>query len=64
MQAVMSKFGNLVTARRTMTPLPGGYVKKGHFSRGVGRFARRRLRRDTAAGAQMLYPALVLSMRI
>lgn len=60
---VQAQFGNMISARRTMIPLPGGYVLKGHFSRGVGRFARKKLRRDTAAGSQMLYPALVLSMR-
>jgi hypothetical protein len=60
---VLAQFGNMISARRTMIPLPSGYVLKGHFTRGVGRFARTRLRRDTAAGQQMLYPALVLSLR-
>lgn len=62
-KAVLSRFGNLVTAKRTMIPLPGGYVLKGNFSRGYRQFARTKLRKDTAAGSQMLYPALVLSMR-
>jgi hypothetical protein len=61
---VLAKFGNLVTARRTMIPLPGGYVLKGHFRRGYRQFARTKLRKDTAAGAQMTYPALVLSMKV
>jgi hypothetical protein len=60
---VMSKFGNMVTAKRTMIPLPGGYVLKGRFRRGYREFARRKLRRDTAAGAQMTYPALLINMR-
>jgi hypothetical protein len=60
---VMGKFGNMVTAKRTMIPLPGGYVLKGHFRRGYRQFARKKLRRDTQAGSQMLYPALVLSIR-
>ncbi|MDF3810068.1 MULTISPECIES: hypothetical protein [Rhodopseudomonas] len=62
-KAVMSRFGNMVMAKRTMIPLPGGYVLKGHFRRGYRQFARKRLRPDTTAGSQMLYPALVLSMR-
>lgn len=60
---VMAKFGNMVSAKRTMIPLPGGYVLKGHFRRGHRQFARTKLRRDTAAGAKMTYPALVLSMK-
>ncbi len=60
---VMSKFGNFVTAKRTMIPLPGGYVLKGRFRRGYRPFARTKLRADTSAGAQMTYPALVLTMK-
>ncbi len=60
---VMSRFGNLVKARRTMIPLPNGYVLKGRFRRGYRQYARTRLRKDTQAGAQMTYPALVLSMK-
>ena len=60
---VLSRFGNIVTAKRTMIPLPGGYVLKGHFRRGYRQFARTKLRKDTEAGAQMTYPALVLSMK-
>lgn len=63
-KAVMSRFGNFVTAKRTMIPLPGGYVLKGRFRRGYRPFARTKLRPDTAAGAQMTYPALVLSMKV
>jgi hypothetical protein len=60
---VLAKFGNLVTARRTMIPLPNGYVLKGHFRRGVRQFSRTKLRMDTQADAQMVYPALELAMR-
>lgn len=60
---VMSRFGNMVTARRTMVPLPNGYVLRGHFRRGYRQFARTKLRKDTQAGAQMTYPALVLTMK-
>lgn len=61
---VMARFGNFVTAKRTMIPLPGGYILKGRFRRGYRQFARTKLRQDTQAGAQMTYPALVLSMKI
>ncbi|MBA2708556.1 MAG: hypothetical protein H0U59_12200 [Gemmatimonadaceae bacterium] len=60
---VMAKFGSFVTARRTMIPLPGGYTLKGRLRRGYRPFARTKLRADTAAGSQMTYPALVLSMK-
>lgn len=63
-KAVMARFGNMVMARRTMIPLPNGYVLKGRFKRGFRQFARTKLRRDTAAGSQMTYPALVLSMKV
>lgn len=60
---VLSRFGNLITARRTMIPLPSGYVLKGHFRRGYRPHARTKLRQDTQAGAAMTYPALVMSMK-
>ncbi len=60
---VMAKFGNMVSSRRTMIPLPNGYVLKGKFRRGYRQFARTKLRRDTQAGSQMTYPALVLTMK-
>lgn len=63
-KAVMARFGNFVIAKRTMIPLPGGYVLKGRFRRGYRPFARTKLRSDTMAGAQMTYPALVLSMKV
>lgn len=61
---VMSRFGNFVTTKRTMIPLPGGYILKGHFRRGYRPYARTKLRADTQAGAQMTYPALILSMKV
>ncbi|WP_143271062.1 hypothetical protein [Bradyrhizobium brasilense] len=42
---VTAQFGNMITARWTLIPLPARYVLKGHFTRGVGRLARR----ETAA---------------
>jgi hypothetical protein len=60
---VMGIFGNIITARRTMIQIPGGYVLKGHFRRGVRKFARRKIRPDTAAGAPMTYPSLILTMK-
>ncbi|NEV75469.1 hypothetical protein DYI24_00035 [Rhodopseudomonas sp. BR0C11] len=63
-KAVLSRYGNIVTAKRTMIPLPNGYVLKGRFRRGYRTYARKKLRKDTQAGAQMTYPALVLSMKV
>lgn len=60
---VMSIFGNIITAKRTMITLPGGYVLKGHFRRGIRKHARPGLRPDTRAGAAMSYPSLLLTMR-
>lgn len=62
-QAVMRIFGNMLTARRTLVELPGGYVLKGRFHKGAGASARKGLRKDTQAGQPMTYPALVLAMR-
>lgn len=62
-KAVLRVFGNLVTARRTMMQLPGGYILKGVFRRGVLPFARSGLKRDTQAGVAMTYPALVMQLR-
>jgi hypothetical protein len=55
---VNSRFGNTVKASTTFLPLSGGYVLKGHFSKGVRAHARVRLQKDTQAGAAMTYPAL------
>jgi len=61
---VMARFGNFVTAKRTLIPLPGGYILKGRFKRGYRPYARTKLRPDTMAGAQMTYPALVMTMKV
>ncbi|TAI67580.1 hypothetical protein [Bradyrhizobium sp. Leo170] len=61
---VMARFGNFVTTKRTLIPLPGGYILKGHFKRGYRPYARSKLRPDTMAGAQMTYPALVMTMKV
>lgn len=60
---VMSRFGNIVTAKRILMPLPNGYILKGVFRRGHRQHARKKLRPDTVAGAAMTYPALVLNMK-
>lgn len=62
-QAVQRQFGNIVDVSMRMVQLANGYVLKGHFHQGVGRFARTKLRRDTAAGQPVTYPALVMKMR-
>ena len=62
-QAVMRLFGNMLTARRMLIELPGGYVLKGRFRKGAGAGARKGLRKDTQAGQPLTYPALVLAMR-
>ena len=62
-QAVVRIFGNMITARRTLIELPGGYVLKGRFRKGAGVGARKGLRKDTQAGQPLTYPALVLTMR-
>lgn len=62
-QAVNRRFGNFVFAQRRMITLAGGYVLKGRFRRGASGTGRRKLAKDTQAGAQLTYPALVLSVR-
>ncbi len=62
-RVVMRRYGNLIDVKATMITLPGGYILKGRFTRGVRPHARRKLRKDTMAGAQMTYPSLVLTMR-
>lgn len=62
-QKVNSVYGNLITARRELIQLPGGYILKGHFRRGFRKYARRKLRPDVAAGSAMTYPCLTLSMK-
>lgn len=62
-RTIMGRFGNMITVKATMITLPGGYVLKGHFRKGVRPNARTKLRKDTQSGAQMTYPALALRMR-
>jgi hypothetical protein len=61
--AVMGRYGNFVSARTSQIRLEGGYILKGRFTRGIGKFARKGLRKDTAAGAEMTYPALQIAPR-
>jgi len=61
---VRRRFGNVVEAKGTMVPLPGGYILKGVFTKGYKEFARTKLRKDTMAGAMMTYPGIVLNMRV
>lgn len=51
-QAVMRRFGNIVTAQKRFIPLSGAYVLR-----------RENRRKDRASGKQLLYPALVVSLR-
>ncbi len=63
MSTFKQRFGNVVQARKTFVMLPGGYVLKGVFRKGIREHSRTKLRRDTMAGAQMTYPAMQLTMR-
>lgn len=51
-QAVMRRFGNIVTAQKRFIPLSGAYVLR-----------RENRRKDRTSGKQLLYPALVILMR-
>jgi len=62
-QAVQHQYGAIIDVRKTMMLLAGGYVLKGHFTKGARKFSRTRLQRDTMAGQQETYPALVLKMK-
>lgn len=59
---IRRRFGNLFASKSTMVTLPGGYVLKGHFKRGIRQYSRTKLRKDTMAGAQMTYPAISLKV--
>jgi hypothetical protein len=61
-KVVMRRFGNLIKVRASMIHLPNGYVLKGVFQRGIRPNSRKKLRRDTQAGALMTYPSLELTM--
>lgn len=65
-QATHSRFPTLKIEREIVTipaALGGGYILKGRFRRGHRLHARTRLRSDTQAGAEMTYPALILTSR-
>lgn len=59
---VQSQFGRMIKVRFRMILIPGGYVLKGQFRRGYKPGARRKLGKDTQAGARMTYPAMVMTM--
>lgn len=61
--AVRRQYGSIVDVRKTLMTLPGGYILKGHFTKGVREFSRTVLRRDVMAGEAVTYPALVMSMK-
>lgn len=61
--AVQRQYGKIVAVKKTFVDLAGGYVLRGHFSKGVGKFARRGIRSDTRAGQPVTYPALVLNLK-
>lgn len=60
---VKGRFGNVADIRATMITLPGGYILKGVFKKGIRPGSRTKLRRDTSAGAELTYPSLRLTMR-
>lgn len=60
---VRSRFGNVVDIKATMVTLPGGYILKGVFKKGIRKYSRTKLRRDTSAGAEMTYPSMLLTIR-
>jgi hypothetical protein len=62
-QAVMRRFGNVIQAQRRVITLGGAYVLAGVFHQGYRPHARTRLQKDTAAGRELNYPALVISQR-
>jgi hypothetical protein len=61
-RAVGSQFRGMVKVKFRMILIPNGYILKGRFRRGYKPGARRKLARDTQAGARMTYPALVMAM--
>lgn len=60
---LQSQFGRAFEFKFRMIPLPGGYTLRGRFRRGYKEFARTKLQRDTASGAQMTYPAIIATVR-
>jgi hypothetical protein len=62
-QMVQRQYGALIMAQKKMILLQGGYILKGHFTKGIRQFSRKKLQRDTQAGQPVTYPALVLSVK-
>ncbi|MCU0731651.1 MAG: hypothetical protein MUE84_08690 [Hyphomonas sp.] len=62
MRAVQSQFRGMIRVKFEMIMIPNGYILKGRFRRGYKPNARRKLARDTQAGARMTYPALRMTM--
>ncbi len=60
---VQSQFGRAVDVKFRMVYIPNGYILKGRFRRGRKEFSRKKLQRDTQAGARMSYPAIVMNMK-
>ncbi len=61
--AVSTQFGRAVEVRFKMIYLPNGYILKGRFTKGVKKYARRKLQKDTQPGARMTYPSIEMRMR-
>jgi hypothetical protein len=62
MRAVQSQFRGMIKVRFQMIFLPNGYILKGRFTKGFRAGARKKLARDTQAGARMTYPSLLMTM--
>lgn len=62
-QAVKRQFGRGLQVFATQVLIPGGYILRGRFRRGVKQFARTKLQKDTQAGARMTYPAMKMRFR-
>lgn len=62
-QAIQRQYGKILEVKKTFITLPGGYILKGVFTKGVRQFSRTRLRPDVRAGQPVSYPALILRMK-
>ena len=63
MRKVRSQFGGAISVQFKMILIPNGYTLKGRFRKGYKPGARKKLARDTAAGARMTYPSLEMMMK-
>ena len=61
--AISRRYTEVVSSKYTMARIPNPYILKGRFRMGSRPMSRKKLRLDTQAGAEMTYPAIVLSMR-